>query len=236
MTDGTLCSLRAVEQTAGVSHCVVLNIATSIAQQHNVNDFAISTKDSFFTALGSVHPDAPDALDELERIAALGLKGIKLHPQYQCFYVDEDRLLPIYEKAAKLGLVTVFHAGADIGLPDPWRCTPERLRRALPAFGGAPVIAAHFGGYLLWDDVERFLVGQDVYLDTSYSSGRTPLIQAQRIVRDHGAERILFGSDLPWSAPADEIRFVRHLGVTDKEEALILGGNAVKLLGLGEEI
>lgn len=232
--DGTAESLLQRVQRGGADAAVVLNIATNARQQESVNQFAIETA-SRYPALypfGSVHPESGDALDELERIHAAGLKGVKLHPDYQHFFVDEERMLPIYEKIAALGLITVFHAGVDIGYPEPTHCTPERLAAILPAFGGAPVVAAHMGGYLCWQEVLRHLAGKPLYFDTAFSYSRMPPEWAREIIRAHGAEHILMGSDMPWSDTGNEIRFVKSLGLSDVETQAILGGNACRLLGL----
>ena len=112
-------------------------------------------------------------------------------------------MLPIYEKIASLGLITVFHAGVDIG-------SPIRALHAgtpcyiLPAFGNAPVVAAHMGGYLCWKDVLRFLAGKALYFDTAFSFSRMPPDWAREIIRTHGTEKILLGSDMPWSATGHE--------------------------------
>lgn len=232
LTDGTAAGLLAHMDSRGVEKAVVLGIATNPRQQKNVNDFAASICSDRLIAFGSVHPDAPDALEELHRIHALGLRGVKFHPEYQDFFVDEKRMLPIYELCDRLGLVVVFHAGVDIGYPNPVHCPPKRLAQVLSAFPKGRVVAAHFGGYALWTDVETYLAGKNLYLDTSYSYSRMPGPQASAIVQKHGADRILFGSDLPWSDEGAERRFVDSFAVTAKEREAILGFNAMKLLGL----
>lgn len=229
--DGTVASLKAYVKKSGADKAVMLNIATSPQQQKNVNDFAIACNGGDIISFGSVHPDAPDALDELERIKAAGLLGVKLHPEYQSFYVDDDRMLPIYEKIAKLGLVTVFHAGVDIEYFEPVHCTPRRLAEVLPAFGGAPVVAAHMGGWQLWHDVEKYLVSKNVYFDTAFSYGRMPRGHCRRIIKAHGVEKILFGSDMPWSGTDAEMRFIDSLELAEDEKSAILGENARRLLG-----
>ena len=136
-TDGTLESLKARMDEDGVDISVVLSIATNPKQMHNVNDFAARIdQDPRIVAFGSVHPEAPDALEELERIADMGLKGVKLHPEYQNFYVDEERMKPIYRKISELGLVTLFHASTaasmSAGIPStPW--TPPAIWASRPS-------------------------------------------------------------------------------------------------------
>lgn len=230
-SDGTLSSLMNYTHKSGVDKAVVLNIATNPRQQKSVNDFAIESNGGDVISFGSVHPDAPDALEELERIKAAGLKGIKLHPDYQEFFVDDERVYPVYNKAAELGLITVFHSGVDIEFFEPVHNTPERLARALPAFEGGAVVAAHMGGYIMWHEVERHLVGKDIYFDTSYAYSRMPHQQAKRMIQNHGADRFLFGSDMPWSGTDLELRFVRALDLSEEELGKVLGGNALHLLG-----
>ncbi len=231
-TDGTVDSLLGVMRAAGVDASVVLNIATNAKQQKNVNDFAGRINATDIIAFGSVHPDAPDALEELERIRDMGLKGVKFHPDYQGFFVDDPKAFPLYKKAAALGLITSFHAGVDVEFYEEVHCTPERLARALPQFDGAPVVAAHMGGYLMWSEAERHLVGRDIYIDTSYSYGRMPCRQALKMARAHGTDKMLLGSDLPWSGIDQEILFVKSWDLSPDEEQMILGGNAKRLLGL----
>lgn len=229
--DGRLSALTDYLRRNGVDYAVVCNIATNPRQQKKVNDFAIAANGGPIVSFGSVHPDAPDALEELCRIKEAGLKGIKLHPDYQQFFVDAEKLFPIYEKAGELGLITVLHAGVDIGYFEPVHCTPERLSHVLDIFQ-APVVAAHMGGFLQWDEVERHLVGKKVYLDTAFTYSCMPRGQAMRIVKNHGVDRILLGSDMPWCSTMHQVRFIQSWDLPAKEEAAVLGGSAARLLGL----
>ena len=142
-SNGTLSSLLEEMKKDGVDISVVQSIATNPSQQKNVNDFAMEmNKEANIFAFGSVHPDAPDALVELERIKDAGLKGVKFHPEYQNFYADDVKMRPIYKKISSLGLVTLFHAGHDFGFCPPYHGMPEHLVGALKWFD-SPVVAAH---------------------------------------------------------------------------------------------
>lgn len=229
-TDGTVSGLRANMKKCGVDHSVLLTIATKPTQQTRINDWAARQSSADITAFGSIHPDAPDAPDELERIREMGIKGVKLHPEYQRFEVDDPRMFPIYRKIASLGLITVFHAGQDIGFMPPAKAAPDKMLRALSVFDGAPVVAAHFGGYIMWDDVLDVLCGQNIYLDTSFTYGRIQRPLAQAIVEKHGPEKILFGTDLPWSDALAERRLIDSLDLSEEDKALIYWKNAAALL------
>ena len=231
--DGTVKSLVALQERDGVDYSVVLNIATNSHQQSKVNDFAISLKEvDGLIPFGSIHPDSPNALEELERLKENGIKGVKLHPDYQNFFVDEKRMLPIYEKIASLGLITLFHCGYDIGYPEPVHCTAQALANVLPVFDGAPVVAAHFGGIWSLPETRKHLVGKNVYLDTAYCYGMITPRYAKELIDIHGADKILFASDAPWNAPWQDIELIKCFGLNVDEEKAVLGENARKLLGL----
>ncbi|MCL2751256.1 MAG: amidohydrolase family protein [Firmicutes bacterium] len=228
--DGTAEGLLASMDKNGVQRSVVLSIATKPSQAASVNRFAASINGGRLAAFGSVVPYAPDAIDELRRIKDASLPGVKLHPYYQGFSIDDPKLFPFYETAGELGLITLFHMGKDIGFHTPDVCTPAMLKRILPRFGGTPVVAAHLGGYMCWDETLDCLCGEDVYLDTSYLYSRVIKQLFEKIVRKHGAEKILFGSDMPWSDTADELRLIDSLNITAAEKERILGLNAERLL------
>jgi len=231
-TDGSLTRLKAEMDKDGVDISVVLSIATNPKQQHNVNDFAMEINaDPRIVAFGSIHPDAPDALDELERIAAASLKGVKFHPEYQHFYADEERMKPIYRKISKLGLITTFHAGHDIGFAPPYHCMPEHLLGAMKWLD-TPVVAAHWGGYGAGIDVLDKLCGENLYFDISMGYGCIPKPIAQAILDKHGPEKLLFGSDMPWHRPEWELRLLNSLDISDIDREKILFRNAMKLLKL----
>lgn len=231
-TDGTLSGLRQRMTQDGVDLSLVLNIATNAGQQTNVNNFAAAiNQEEGILAFGSVYPGAPDVFDELERIKALGLKGVKLHPDYQGFAVDDVRMKPIYRKISELGLITVFHAGVDYGFPPPYGGMPQALARALDWFS-APVVAAHWGGLGCGEDVLRYLCGHNVYLDTSFGYATMSKYCAEKIVERHGVDRILFGTDTPWHTAAMEWRLLDSLGLSDADRAKIACGNAKRLLGI----
>ena len=231
-TERTLASLKEQMDKDGVDISVVLSIATNPKQQANVNSFAMEIdREDRFVAFGSVHPDAPDALAELERIKDAGLKGVKFHPEYQHFYANEERMKPLYRKISELGLITLFHAGQDIGFGPPYHCLPEHLLGAL-RWLEAPVVAAHWGGYGCAADVISMLCGENLYFDLSFGYGCIPKPFAQRILDRHGPEKLLFGSDMPWHRPAWERRLIDSLDLSEEDREKIFFRNAKGLLRL----
>lgn len=232
-TDGTVAGLRRSMEAGGVDLSVVLSIATNAHQQTSVNDFAAAVNNGRdIVAFGSVYPDSKDAIDELERIKALGLKGVKLHPDYQGFAVDDPKMKPIYRKISTLGLVTVFHAGLDYGFAPPYGGMPENMRTALGWFD-SPVVAAHWGGVNCGEGVLRHLCGiEHLYFDTSFGYSMMPRYYAAQILEKHGTDRILFGTDTPWHTAAMEWRLLDALELTPQEREAIACGNAKRLLGI----
>jgi predicted TIM-barrel fold metal-dependent hydrolase len=208
-------------------------IATKPSQHTIINDWAAEHNNTeFFYCYGSVHPLGEDALKELERIKALGLYGVKLHPDYQEFFIDDERVFPVYRKCAQLGLPVMFHAGLDAISPDVIHCTPQMAARVLDAVPEMTAIFAHMGGNTLWSDVYKLLAGRDCYLDTSYSLSWDDNDLMMNIVKKHGSERILFGSDFPWDDPQNTIHALRNLGLTEKEYGNIFYINAKRIMNL----
>lgn len=231
-TDGTVPSLKAEMSKDNVDIAVVQSIATNPHQMPKVNDFAMEIdRDPAIVAFGSVHPEAPDALEELERIHAAGLKGVKFHPEYQNFYADDEKMKPIYRKISQLGLVTLFHAGDDYGFPPPYHGLPAHLKQALRWFD-SPVVAAHWGGLGRGPEVLEMLCGENIYFDLSFGYSAIARDIAQAIIDKHGPDRLLFGSDMPWHRPSWELRLLRTLDISSDDMEKIRSGNARKLLCL----
>lgn len=232
-TDGTKDSLFYLMSKDGVDKSVVLSIATNANQQKKVNDFAISLESEKIIPFGSVYPFSEDWEEELERLKDNGIKGIKLHPDYQQFFVDDERLFPIYKKIEKLEFILIFHAGEDFGFPPPYKATPERLKKVITLIE-TPVVCAHWGGLSMGEDVLKHLCGNDnCYFDTAFGYGTMPKDMAKRILDKKGTDKILFGSDCPWNSPSWDIGMLKTMGLTTDEEDKILYKNAEKLLGIG---
>ena len=249
-TDGTETGLSASMAGAGVDLSIVLPVATSPRQVPRINDAAARTNqrtaETGLFSFGCIHPDYEDWRTELDRIAALGLKGVKLHPVYQGVDLDDPRYLRILTRAGELGLVVVTHAGADIGFPGAEHCMPAVVRRAVEQAGPVTLVAAHMGGWKRWEEAAEQLVDLPVYLDTSFSIGSIRplddgyyapeelqlLDQEQfiQMVRRFGAQRILFGTDSPWSGQRESVDWIRALPLTREEKEAILSGNARRLL------
>ena len=233
---GTLDDLEEVAKRDGISLCVNLPIATRPEQAASINRFAreINRRGGRVMSFGAIHPDAAEPERELTELAEAGFRGIKLHPDYQGHYVDDPEVIRVVREAKRLGLHTVFHGGVDIAFPNDVHATPARIARLLSSLGegDGQVIVAHIGGYGLWDEVEKILVGRDVYFDLSYGIDHLPEEQLLRIITRHGADRILFGSDYPWRDPADVDRVLSELPLSDEQFGLIRAGNARRLLGL----
>lgn len=229
---GTVSGLLTSMKQAGVDYSVMLQIATKPSQNHTVNTWAIERNEPGIIAFGSIHPLGDDWSDELDRLAAAGIKGIKLHPEYQQFYVDADFMRPIYARLRELGLIVVFHAGIDVGIAPPVHGTPQHFANILDLLPEGRTVLAHMGGWMSWDAVENLLVGSHLLFDTSYSSEFMDPEQTHRMIRNHGADKFLMGSDSPWEAQTTAIHAIQQLGLSNSDEQAILGGNAARLLNL----
>lgn len=238
-TNGTLNGLKQSMKEAGITTSVILPVVTKPEQFDTINRYAtsITGKDGIIS-FGGIHPNSENYKKELDVIIALGLKGIKLHPDYQDTFIDDQRYIDIITYAVDHNLIVSIHAGIDIGIHEPVHCPPDRaflmLQKVLTKTSNPypKIILAHTGGYDQWDQVEQYLVGQNVYFDISFSLPMISDDQMLRIIHNHGSERILFATDSPWGGQKETVQHVEQLPLTDKEKDAILYQNASKLLEL----
>lgn len=237
-TDGREEGLVASMEQAGVDVSVVLPVVTKPEQFSSVNEFAVRLNEKYenqkrrLLSFGGIHPDTSDFRGELRQIKEMGLKGIKLHPDYQNTYFDDRKYMNILDYASELGLISVVHAGVDIGFPDHVRCTVQGICHVIDEVAPENMVLAHFGGFGLWTEVEQYLAGRNVYLDTAYTFGFIEDNMFLHILREHGADRVLFATDSPWSGQKESLEYLKGLAVSQEEQEKITGENAGKLLEL----
>lgn len=230
--DGTVTDLLARQKKAGIDRCVVLCAATDPAQVIPANNYAIMLQKEHpeIIAFGTLHPAFEQWEKQLRTLKAAGIKGIKLHPDFQGFWLNDPRLMPMLE-AAQDDFVFEIHIG-DYLPPDKNPSCPYKAAALLDAFPRLRLIAAHMGGYQHWDHALIALAGRDVWLDTSSTSSFVSPEMLRTLLNAHPRERILFGSDYPLYDPSDEAnRFQAMSGFSDAEMEEIMGNGARLLLG-----
>ena len=251
-TDGTDAALQRSMEQAGICTCIQLPVMTNAAQVVKLNDLAAAKNERFEStglfSLGGMHPDFENPEKELKRIAANGITGIKLHPAYQGMDLDDVRYVRIIDKACELSLAIVIHAGWDIGIMHHNFASVAHIQNVLRQIAPEKFVLAHMGGWKDWDEVEHALCGENVYFDTSFSLGayeppqgitlpkeKTAMLsreQFQRMVLKHGAEKILFGSDSPWSDQQRAVQQISSCGFSPEQEEYIFWRNAKELFGI----
>lgn len=281
-TDGTFHGLQDSMKKNGISYSVLMPVVTRPSQQEQVNRIAMETNEKALEtgifSFGGIHPDNEDYAQILSHLAGHGIKGIKLHPVFQNTYLDDIRYMRIIDCACSLGLCILVHGGYDISFPTLDYVTPIHVLPVIEDIHPDKLILAHMGGWHCWNDVARFLVGSDVYFDTSFSITplRSPsllspsgsqneyseantdsglntasgfaedwqkdklapshqqmsMIQFCNMVRNHGADKILFGTDSPWASQKESLKLLTSSGLSHGELADIMGGNAARLLGI----
>lgn len=231
--NGTREGLLDSMERAGIELSVVLPVVTIPRQFDSVNRFAQETNHLYgehLISFGGIHPDSPDYKEELRTLKGMGFRGIKLHPDYQGFFFHDIRYKRIVSYATELGMVIAVHTGVDIGLPNVVHCTPAMAKEVLLETEADKLVLAHYGGWRMWDEVEELLLGTKCYLDTSFIYNYIEKEQFLRVLNGHGAKRILFATDCPWSDQSKAVEWIRQLGLSEEVMEAVFCGNAKRLL------
>lgn len=230
-TDGTAQGLLDIMNKAGVDRCLLLPVATKPGQDEGINRWTAEfLKGGRIIPFGAIFPDENYG-EKLERIAAAGYRGVKLHGDYQGFYADDTAMLDFYGKCGELSLTVVMHSGVDPASPKDIHVTPERMARVFDKADGVRFVLAHMGGIGCEWEAARLLSGAPgLWVDTAYASGRLSAEEMTELIRSFGADRVLFGSDCPWNDPAEDIALINACNLSDVERKGIFAGNFLRLV------
>jgi len=228
--EGKVSSLLASMDRAGIQRSVICSIATKPEQFEPILKWSGQIASDRIIPFPSVHPRDPEAVPRLRRIQDAGFKGIKLHPYYQDFFLDEAAAFSLYEALGNLGLALICHTGFDIAFPRVRRADPQRIARVTELFPRLKLVSTHLGSWQDWDLVRRFLLGKPIRMEISYSLGQIPDAQARDMLVNHPADCLFFGTDSPWQDQSETLRRLRALKLGDEREYAMLEGNAARLL------
>lgn len=233
--DGTVAGLAAAQDDAGVDRSCCLAVGHLASRVEKANAYVGGLDRQRFIPIGTVHPDLPIE-ENLRSLREHAVRGVKVHPILQGYRLDDPRLLEIMRALADEYPVIV-HVGAGAG-SDGEPASPRMLRDIATTIPTLDIVACHFGGYHKMVDALENLVGERVYLDTSWppSVAELGVDSVAELIDRHGAERVLFSSDWPTASPAADIAFIRRLGLSASDLEAVLGGNAARLFGIAEGV
>lgn len=228
--DGTVNMLLDGGNGINVEYFVVSSAALKPENVIAGNNYLLDSakENKRFIPLCSIHPLFEEPERELERIKHKGAKGLKLHPDFQHFNIDDPNMIEVYKTAASLDLPILFHVGDE----NTDSSSPARLYKALDKVPHLKAIAAHMGGYLVWDEAEDILYGTDIYFDTSDVLLVLSPEKVTSQIRKHGADKILFGSDYPLRSTYTAFKTFETLDLTDEEKKMIYYSNALRFFDL----
>lgn len=225
---------RVSEMLENGTHCgidgfLINSPATTINQVNSINTFIASVAAAYPMCIpfGTLHPDSPNLEEDFQQIDELKLKGVKLHPDFQNFAIDEPKLYPIYEHLQSKDIPILMHMGdARSDLSHPYR-----LKVVLKNFPKLRVIAAHLGGWSRWEEAKEVLVPDDrLRFDTSSSLPFMSKEKAVELIHHYGADHCFFGVDYPmWEYEGELERFF-DLGLSHEENESILYQNIMNFI------
>lgn len=237
-SDGSLYGLIQRLKTAGAERSIALPVLTSPTQFESVLRFTTMVNQGYAVgehgvlSFAGIHPLCDDISDKMKRIKECGFKGIKIHPDYQQTYFDNDRYIEILLLAKQYDLIVVTHAGVDGGYRDmPVRCTPDRILKVLDKVGQVKLVLAHYGSNEMASEVYDKLAGAPVYFDTAYVLPDMEREMFVKIANKHGYDKILFATDSPWRDISEQVKIIKSFDLGDENQDKIFYKNALKLLG-----
>ena len=238
-TDGTVEGLLQAMERSNTDICVTLPVLTKPTQFESVAKFAIAINERFKNAdkklisFAGIHPQCDDIDGKMAYLKSQGIKGVKIHPDYQGTFIDDDGYFEILSCAKKHDMIVVTHSGIDDGYAgQPVRCPPERVLRVIEKVGHEKFVLAHYGAHKQWDEVLEILAGKNVYFDTAFTLHEIEQPLFKKILEKHGADKILFATDCPWQDIKNNVSILKSYQLDKEIEDKILYKNALKLLGL----
>lgn len=217
---------------SGVSKSVIASVATRPDQVDHINNWLFSIKSDRFIKFAALHPFYEKWSYELDRIKD-NAQGIKFQPEFQMFYIDDERVFSVYEKIQKLQIPLLFHCGYELSLTGLIQAGPKQMLNVKKHFPGIKFIAAHMGGFRMWDGLEKdnVILGDDYfYIDTSSSLVFMEKEQIYRFLNKHNKNKILFGTDFPVGNPKENIELIKSLNLEKDFFEKIMHVNAEHLL------
>lgn len=231
--DGTVASASETMRRAGVDRSVCLAVADTPERMEAANGFVGSLDRERFVGFGTVHAGrTPD--ENVASLRANGLRGVKVHPLFQGYPLDDPRLWDVFA-ALEGEFVCLFHVGPETEGGENVLATPRMLADIARAFPRLTIVAAHLGGYHVHDEALEHVIGlPGVYLDTSWPPSIASLDPktVRAAIERHGPDRVLFATDWPMADPAAEIAAIESLGLSPSDTEAILGGTLARLLDL----
>ncbi|MBR5090671.1 MAG: amidohydrolase family protein [Ruminiclostridium sp.] len=231
--DGRIATMTENWKKSGVERCLVHSVATTHEQVPKINDFIKASVDAsggMFVGFCTLHPSmsAKEVDAEIERIMAMGLRGVKLHPDCQKFRIDDKHAMEMYE-AIDGRVPILFHTGDkryNYSNPDSFLAAAKR-------FPKQKMIGAHLGGYTVWEEAVKTLAGlENVWFDESSSLAFITPEKAKEYILTYGEDRVFFGSDYPMWSAKDELERFDRIDLTDTQREKILWKNITAFLNL----
>lgn len=230
--DGSVDDLIRDGSKVGVVHYLVHSVATTPKQVKSINEFIsdeVKAHPDIFTGFGTLHPDSEDIEEDLDYLIELGLKGVKVHPDFQQFALNEERAFKMGEAINDRGLPIMIHCG-DFRYN---YSNPEQLKPFIDRFPEMTVIGAHFAGWSIWEEATEQLAGTpNLIVDLSSSLYALSPETAERLIREYGADKVLWATDFPMWESQSEMEMFNKINLTDEERNMIIYENAARLLGL----
>lgn len=238
-TDGTAAGLIEHMNLSKADICVNLPVLTKPEQFDSVLEFAKTINDKYSSgerriiSFAGMHPCCEDIKGKMKRVKDAGIRGVKIHPDYQGAFIDDDGYIEIFNAAKDNDLIVITHAGVDNGfLNEPVKCPPELCAKVLEKVNYNKIVLGHYGGHKQWEKVLEFLVDFDVYFDTAFTFYKIDKALFTKILYAHGADKILFASDCPWSDIKRDTETFISYGLPQDINEKVLYKNALKLLQL----
>ncbi|RME63794.1 MAG: hypothetical protein D6778_09005 [Nitrospirae bacterium] len=223
-TDGTARGLLESMERAGIEASVVANIATKPTQMWPIYEFCTEIKSTKLYPLVSFHPE--NSLSEVRQLIRKakqsGIFGVKLHPMYQNFWIDEDRMFPFYKAVADEGMFLMFHTGYDIAFPGNEQAHVLRLKKVAERLPSLHIVSTHMGGWHQWQYLKELSELENLYTETSMTITETGPDRFLELLEEFPLERIFFGTDSPWTDQKEMVEAILGLPIeTPKKEALL---------------